>query len=248
MFFVEKPVVRALSTLVPVLTCLLPLLVESQALAKPLTWAESLRRSQTLQWDASSQQDNVIRSLPWKSVERSKHLAFEAPIDQALGSTPGADSSTQDGPSAEPLKPSQQSSWIVGLGGGARIGTGEPTYPLVYARLGHKIDKTVSLSLRPRYIFGNSDLQGRSNNEGAFEMPLTLDVKATSWLSPYLGGGIATNTDSTGQTNGMLSLGADISITRNLAIDIGVNYIFQPKAVDSDGGDFEISTAVYYRF
>jgi opacity protein-like surface antigen len=110
------------------------------------------------------------------------------------------------------------------------------------------LDKNTSLSLRPRYIFGNSDLQGRSNNEGAFQMPLTLDLKATSWLNPYLGGGIATNTDSTGQTNGMVSLGADISISRNLAIDLSVNYIIQSNADDSNDRDIEFTSVLYLRF
>lgn len=245
----DKPAIRALGTIGPIVACIIPLLVEAQASANPLTWAESPRQSQALQWNSSGPAGGASGALPWKSIVPSQQVARKAPTDQPLGSSPGPDPSTPDGlPAAEAAKSGQQAPWIIGLGGGVRIGTGEPTYPMVYARLGHRLDPTVSLSLRPRYIFGNSDLQGRSNNEGSFEIPLTLDIKANSWLSPYLGGGIATNTDSTGQTNGMISLGTDISISRNLVLDIGVNYIFQSSTVDDNGGDFELSSALYLRF
>ena len=110
------------------------------------------------------------------------------------------------------------------------------------------LDGNTSLSLRPRYIFGNSDLQGKSNSEGAFQMPLTLDLKPTSWLSLCLGGGFATNTDSPGKTNGMVSLGADIMISSNVVIDLGLSYIFQSSSLDSDNGDLEFTTVLYLRF
>jgi len=119
---------------------------------------------------------------------------------------------------------------------------------MIYGRLGRIIDKNVAISLRPRYIFGNSDDQGLSNNEGAFQMPLTLDLKPTSWLSPYLGFGIATNTDSTGKTNAMMSLGADISLSRNIAIDLGLNYIFQSSNLDTNNRDLELDALIYWRF
>lgn len=210
------------------------LLVAPSALAEPQTPVVIPRPSQGLQWRTSSSTVTAGRPLGWRTINPLAQLA--------------ADPVTPDPQAAEPAKPAQQSAWIVGVGAGARIGAGEPTYPMVYGRLGRKLDRTTSLSLRPRYIFGNSDLLGRSNSQGAFQMPLTLDVKATSWLTPYAGGGIATNTDSTGQTNGMLSLGADISLSRNLAIDLGVNYIIQPASIDSNGRDFEFNSVLYLRF
>ena len=79
-------------------------------------------------------------------------------------------------------------------------------------------------------------------------MPLTLDLKPTSWLSPYLGLGIATNTDSTGKTDAMMSLGADISLSRNISIDLGLKYIFQSSSVDSNNRDLELDAMVYWRF
>lgn len=138
--------------------------------------------------------------------------------------------------------------WIVGVGGGARVGAGEPTYPMVYGRLGRQLSPQFSLSLRPRYIFGDSDLQGESNQEGSFQMPLTIDLYPASPFSPYAGAGIATNTDSTGRTDAMLSFGADINFTEVLSIDIGLNYIFQSSDVDQNGRDIEFTSVLYLKF
>ena len=52
-----------------------------------------------------------------------------------------------------------------------RIGIGEPTYGMVYGRVGREIGKDAALSLRPAYIFGNVNSDGSSNNQGAFQMP-----------------------------------------------------------------------------
>jgi opacity protein-like surface antigen len=186
--------------------------------------------------------------LNWQTVSPLEQLAADGFALQPSETTSGADPTTPAPSSAQSANLAAQSPWIIGIGGGARIGSGEPTYPMVYGRLGRKLDSNVGLSMRPRYIFGNSDLQGQSNSEGAFQLPFTLDFRPTSWLSPYLGGGIATNTDTTGKTDGMVSLGADLSIGRNLAIDLGVNYIFQSSSVDSTSGDLEFTTVLYLRF
>jgi hypothetical protein len=44
-------------------------------------------------------------------------------------------------------------------------------------------------------------------------MPLTLDFFRRSVLSPCIGVGIATNTDSTGDTDPMITGGLDINFT-----------------------------------
>jgi opacity protein-like surface antigen len=243
-----KPVARAFGSLGTIAASLAPVLVTPQAMANPLNWSERQAPTPGLQWNTQAPEDAAGRSLTWQTVNPLDQLASDGNPRQPSGSTPAAAPATPDATAAEPDNPAQQRPWIIGIGGGARIGAGEPTYPMVYGRLGHMLNRDAALSLRPRYIFGNSNQLGRSNSEGAFQMPLTLDVKPTSWLSPYLGGGIATNTDSTGQTNGMLSLGADISISRNLAIDLGMNYIFQPNAIDSTNGDFEFTSVLYLRF
>lgn len=141
---------------------------------------------------------------------------------------------------------------FFGLGGGIRWGqtaggldTGEPTSGVVTGRIAYKLGRDFSVSLRPSYIFGNRDLEGNDNNEGEFQMPLTVDFFRKALVSPYLGGGIATNTDSTRSTNPMLTGGVDINITRNIVLGFNVNYIFQ---TDIDDTDWQGMTLLYLRF
>lgn len=149
-------------------------------------------------------------------------------------------------PNVSTVPQEEKAKWIGGIGGGARIGIGEPTFGMVYGRLGHELNKNVSLSLRPAYVFGNSDGQGTRNNQGAFQMPLTLDIQPNAKVSPYIGAGIATNTDSNGNTQAMVSAGVDISVAKHISLVAGLNYIIQSS--DSDGRDLEALTALYFRF
>jgi opacity protein-like surface antigen len=246
--WMAKPVARVFGMVGPAIALTVPQWAIPQALANQPTWSQSPATTTELQWATTSTAELAGKPLAWTILSPSEARVEAAGSGQQAGSTTPADPTPTASPSTEPAKTNQQNPWIIGIGGGARIGAGEPTYPMVYGRLGRMLDKNASLSLRPRYIFGNSDLQGRSNNEGAFQMPLTLDLKATSWLNPYLGGGIATNTDSTGKTNGMLSAGTDILINPYLAIDLGVNYIFQSNSSDANNGDFEFTSVLYLRF
>lgn len=140
---------------------------------------------------------------------------------------------------------------FFGIGGGVRWGqaagvdTGEPTSGVVTGRIAYKLGRDFSLSLRPSYIFGNRDLKGRDNSEGEFQMPLTIDIFRKALVSPYLGGGIATNTDSTGATNPMLTGGVDINITRNIVLGLNVNYIYQNDIGDTD---WQTMSLLYLRF
>jgi hypothetical protein len=140
---------------------------------------------------------------------------------------------------------------FFGIGGGVRWGTaagvdsGEPTSGVLTGRIAYKLGPDFSLSLRPSYIFGNRDLQGNNNNEGEFQMPLTFDLFRKALISPYVGGGIATNTDSTGATNPMLTAGVDINITRNIVLGLNANYIFQNDIGDTD---WQGMSLLYLRF
>ena len=214
----------------------------------PANWSQNQAWNSALLWSRSTPTDGAAASSSWQIVTPLDQVALDGSAKQPSGSNSSADPSTPDAASPDPEKSVQQNPWILGIGGGARIGIGEPTYPVIYGRLGRIIDKNVAISLRPRYIFGNIDRKGNSNNEGAFQMPLTVDLKPTSWLSPYLGFGIATNTDSTGKTNAMMSLGADISLSRNISIDLGLNYIFQSSNLDTNNRDLELGALIYWRF
>lgn len=186
----------------------------------------------------------AVGSRSWRTVtgqqlvaenERTRLVAAPVAADEAQPRTPVND--------PEALNP-----WILGVGGGARIGVGEPTYPMVYGRVGHRVSRDLAFSLRPRYIFGNSNLQGKSNDQGAFQMPLTADLRPDYWISPYLGGGIATATDSTSGADPMLSMGVDLRLGSSFSVDLGLNYIFQSQSVDSNSGDVELTSVLYLRF
>jgi hypothetical protein len=144
------------------------------------------------------------------------------------------------------MRPGRPRPWIMGLGGGARIGIGDPTFPMVFGRLGRRLNEDLAISLRPGYIFGNSDSEGNRNNEGAFQMPLTLDFAPDGLFSPFFGLGIATNTDSNGKTEPMVSAGVDLNITPNLSIAASINVVYQSG--DEDSRDVEALTVLYFRF
>jgi opacity protein-like surface antigen len=258
-----KPIAQLWRMLGSITALVAPSLSAHQVLAAPPTWTENPAPTIQLQWlrspttrsaegSANWTTLNPTRSaegsLNWTTLNPTRVRPAEASADRSADSTTTADPTTPESPSPEPRSTPQNSPWIVGLGGGARIGAGEPTYPMVYGRLGRLVDENVALSVRPRYIFGNVDRQGRSNSEGAFQMPFTLDFAPGSLFSPYLGGGIATNTDSTGKTNGMISGGVDLSINNHITIDLGANYIFQQDSTDSNNRDIEFTSVLYYRF
>ncbi|KEF42949.1 MAG: hypothetical protein ER33_03525 [Cyanobium sp. CACIAM 14] len=135
---------------------------------------------------------------------------------------------------------------IYGIGGGVNFGSDLPNSGVLTGRVGYKLNETMAVSLRPSVIFGNRDLQGNYNGQTSFQLPLTLDFFRRSLVSPYLGGGIATNTYSTGQTNAMLTGGIDLNITQNITLGFNVNYVFLPSGVNFDA--LQAMTLLYLKF
>jgi hypothetical protein len=135
---------------------------------------------------------------------------------------------------------------IYGIGGGVNFGSDLPTSGVFTGRIGYKLNETLAVSLRPSVIFGNRDVLGRYNGQTSFQLPLTLDLFRRSVVSPYLGGGIATNTYSTGQTNAMLTGGVDVNITQNVTLGFNVNYVFLPEGVTFDA--LQAMTLLYLKF
>jgi hypothetical protein len=136
---------------------------------------------------------------------------------------------------------------IFGIGGGVGWGgqTGENTSGVLTGRLGYKLSEAFALSLRPSYIWGNRDMNGDYNNEGSFQLPLTVDLFPDFVVSPYLGVGLATNTDSTGATDGMITGGLDINVLEHLTIGLNLNYVIQSAVNDTD---WEAMTLIYLKF
>ncbi|MEB3317233.1 MAG: hypothetical protein VKO39_03735 [Cyanobacteriota bacterium] len=139
---------------------------------------------------------------------------------------------------------------IFGVGGGLRASTytGDPTNALLTTRFGYKLDDHFSLSIRPTNIFSDYNNNNNNNNffnNTEFRLPLTLDLFHQSFFSPYIGGGLATNADGLGYTDGMLTGGLDINVTKFLTLGLNVNYIYQTNIDDTD---WEALGMLYLRF
>jgi opacity protein-like surface antigen len=132
---------------------------------------------------------------------------------------------------------------IYGIGGGVRFGAGDTTNGVITGRVGYKLDGSTAISVRPSWIFTNNN--NSNNTDGSLRLPLTVDFNRRGFVSPYIGGGIATNVDSSNQTNGMITGGLDLNIHENVTLGLNVNYIFQPDVNDTD---WEAMTLLYLRF
>ena len=115
-----------------------------------------------------------------------------------------------------------------GVGAGLRGGFNDETSLAVGAKLPITQFKVqgngLGLSVRPDLIFG-SELEVRT--------AVTVDAAALK-LNPYGGGGLAYNTDNTGDLAPMLSAGLEYDLQRNAAIRLGGNYIFQDGDTDAE--------------
>lgn len=206
--------------------------------------------------DGTSLLPPSLNPAPWQPVSPESPAAGWQPVANVLqlqgifAPAPAAFNPVEQAALPRTTLPYQDPGFF-GIGGGVRWGqaagvdSGEPTSGVVTGRVAYKLGEDFAISLRPSYIFGNRDLEGRDNDEGEFQMPLTIDLFRKALVSPYLGGGIATNTDSTGATNPMLTGGLDINITPNLVLGLNVNYIFQ---TDIDDTDWQAMSLLYLRF
>jgi hypothetical protein len=192
-------------------------------------------------WTPASD-DPQPRALQWSAVEQFGVMPAEyLPVPSTITPAELAARPRVEGP--------YKGRGIFGVGGGIRAGiyTGDPTNGLLTTRFGYKLDDNFSLSLRPTNIFSSYDNNNNdnfwSNNE--FRLPLTVDLFHGFLLSPYIGGGIATNTDGLGYTDGMFTGGLDVNITKYLTIGLNLNYIYQTNIDDTD---WEALGMLYLRF
>ncbi len=203
----------------------------AQGLQPLAPWHQVAPRSMPAAWNPLP--DARVNPLAWRPVSRYDLLPADpqaqAPLETPL---PVVNPASLPGP-------------IFGIGGGIHGFAGDRTSPVVTGRLGYAFGEGLGVSLRPSYIFLNRDLQGVDNSDGSFQIPLTLDLFPRFIVSPYLGGGIATNTDTTHTTDGMLTGGVDFNLLPHLTLGFNVNYIFQPALSDTD---WEAMALLYLRF
>lgn len=187
-------------------------------------------------------EDPVSRSVQWTKVEQFGVMpAAFMPVPSRVSPSELAANPRVEGP--------YKGRGIFGVGGGVRAGTytGDPTNAVLTTRFGYKLDDNFSLSLRPTNIFSSYDNNNNGNfwNNNEFRIPLTVDLFHGFFLSPYIGGGIATNADGLGYTDGMFTGGLDVNVTKYLTIGLNVNYIYQSNIDDTD---WEALGMLYLRF
>jgi hypothetical protein len=182
-------------------------------------------------------------AIQWTAVENYEDLPTQfKPIPSQIDPKVLAAKPRVEGP--------YKSRGIYGFGAGVRPGsyTGDPTNALFTARVGYKLGQDFSISLRPSILINtNTNNNNNNNNNNGWEarVPLTFDLFNRSFITPFIGGGIATNVDGLGYTDGMLTAGLDLNITKWLTIGSNVNYIYQTNIDDTD---WEVLSMIYLRF
>lgn len=226
----RSPVARLTSGVAVLLAAATPPLF-AQGLQPLAPWRQVAPHAPAASWTSLS--DPSVNPLAWRPVSPYEVLPpahqTEAAVETAV---PVVDPATRPGP-------------IVGIGAGYHGFAGDRPSPVLTGRLGYAFGEGFGLSLRPTYIFLNRDLQGVDNSEGAFQLPLTLDLFPRALISPYFGAGLATNTDTTHTTDTMLTGGVDLNLLPHLTLGLNVNYIFQPDLNDTD---WEAMALLYLRF
>jgi len=205
--------------------------VLAQGLQPLAPWRQVAPQAPAASWTRLS--DRRANPLAWRPVSPYEVLP-PAPQAEAVAETasPVVDPATQPGP-------------IFGIGTGYHGFAGDRPSPVLTGRLGYAFGEGFGVSLRPTYIFLNRDLQGVDNSDGAFQMPLTLDLFPRAIISPYFGAGLATNTDTNQSTDAMLTGGIDLNLVRHLTLGLNVNYIIQSELNDTD---WEAMALLYFRF
>jgi hypothetical protein len=189
--------------------------------------------------------ESLDQNIPWSAVENFGDVPTQfQPIPSKVDPKELAAKPRVEGP--------YKSRGIYGFGAGVRPGTytGDPTNALFTARIAYKLDQNFSVSLRPSILIDYDDNNNSNNNNddnGGWELrvPLTFDLFNRSFITPFFGGGIATNVDGLGYTDGMLTAGVDLNITKWLTIGSHVNYIYQTNIDDTD---WEVLSMLYLRF
>lgn len=194
---------------------------------------------------APASSEPYVRTLRWMAVEDFGMMPAQfSPVPPNFNPAELAARPRVEGP--------YKGRGIFGVGGGVRAGTytGDPTNVLLTTRFGYKLDDNFSVSIRPTNIFSDYNNNNNNNNNNffsnnEFRLPLTLDLFHSSFISPYIGGGLATNADGLGYTDGMLTGGLDINITKYLSLGLNINYIYQTNIDDTD---WEALGMLYLRF
>lgn len=120
------------------------------------------------------------------------------------------------------------------LGAGARAGFNDETAAVINAKVKVADFGEISLSGRPAIFLGS---------ETEFRLALTGEGEIAPNCSPFVGGGLAVNTDGSGNVDPMLSAGVDFQLAKQVVMQVGGNFIFEANDTDT-----ELIATVNYAF
>lgn len=112
-------------------------------------------------------------------------------------------------------------------------------YVGVGVRAGFNDDTAAVISAKATVAdFGDFGLSGRSallfGNETEFRLALTGEGEIAPNWSPFLGGGVAINTDGSGDVDPLITTGLDFQATEQIVIQVGGNLIFKSNDTDAE--------------
>ncbi|MGF1602549.1 MAG: hypothetical protein ACFCU8_11105 [Thermosynechococcaceae cyanobacterium] len=119
------------------------------------------------------------------------------------------------------------------VGGGIRAEFNDDTAAVIHAKVKVLDLGKFSLSGRPALVIGNA---------AELRLAATAEGDIAPRLSPYGGGGIAINKDGSGDVDPLLTGGLDITVIKQVVIQVGGNLIF------SNNTDAELTATVNYAF
>jgi hypothetical protein len=111
------------------------------------------------------------------------------------------------------------------LGVGVRGGLNDDAVGVINAKFKIIDLGGVSLSGRPAVFWGDYT---------ELRLALTSEKEIVPGWSPFLGGGLATNTNRSGEVNFMLTTGLDFQINERLVLQGSGNYIFKSNDTDAE--------------
>jgi hypothetical protein len=120
------------------------------------------------------------------------------------------------------------------IGGGVRAGLNDDTTALINAKVKITDLGDVTLSGRPAVLFGD---------ETEFRLAITGEGEIAPDFFPFFGGGVALNTDGTGDTRPLVTAGLDFKVSERFVLQFGGNVIFK-----SNDTDAELTATVNYSF
>jgi hypothetical protein len=121
------------------------------------------------------------------------------------------------------------------VGVGIRAGFNDSTAFVIDSKVKlTELADAATLSVRPAVLFDDS---------AELRLPISVDFGVSERFYPYAGAGVAYNAEGSSRIDPLITGGVDVSITRNLVLDVNLNVLFKPNNTDT-----ELTATINYAF